>query len=267
MNESSSYDGSWSTVGDVAGRFDVTVRTLHHYDRIGLLSPANRSDAGHRRYSPSDLGRLAAILVLRRLGLDLASVARLVDAPLDDRLAAIRAHRVEVIARRARLDDLVLTIDETLETMEERPMTDEDVRALLGAGFDDWAEEAGARWGDTDRWAESRQRTGAYGPDEWAAIRDETVEVDRDLVAAMRTGVPTSQPALELAERQRRHIARWFYDCTPAFHRLLADTYIADPRFRARYDGLAEGAARFLRDAVHANSDRLDQARETHGTG
>src|SRR5215203_5254239 len=68
-------------VGEVAELAGVTVRTLHHYDRIGLLTPSERTAAGYRRYTPSDLDRLHRVLVYRELGFPLEEVATLLDDP------------------------------------------------------------------------------------------------------------------------------------------------------------------------------------------
>ncbi|HEV7930920.1 MAG TPA: MerR family transcriptional regulator, partial [Actinomadura sp.] len=65
------------SVGRVAGYAGITVRTLHHYDEIGLLSPSARSHAGHRRYDDADLDRLQQILFYRELGFPLDEVAAL----------------------------------------------------------------------------------------------------------------------------------------------------------------------------------------------
>jgi MerR family transcriptional regulator, thiopeptide resistance regulator len=62
------------TVGEVAELAGVTVRTLHHYDELGLLSPSERSEAGYRLYSHEDVARLQEILIWRQLGFVLAEI-------------------------------------------------------------------------------------------------------------------------------------------------------------------------------------------------
>jgi MerR family transcriptional regulator, thiopeptide resistance regulator len=69
------------TVGQVAEEFGVTVRTLHHYDDIGLLSPSDRSASGYRLYTEADLERLRHVVVYRRLALALDEVRQIIDAP------------------------------------------------------------------------------------------------------------------------------------------------------------------------------------------
>ena len=86
------------TVGEVAGLARVSVRTLHHYDELGLLSPSERSEAGYRLYSYDDLARLRDILIWRALGFSLAEIASVLDDPGHDRLAALERQR-ELIGR------------------------------------------------------------------------------------------------------------------------------------------------------------------------
>ena len=77
-------------VGEVAALAGVTVRTLHHYDRIGLLSPSGRTAAGYRQYAPADLDRLHQVLLYRELGFPLEEVAALLDDPSADHVEHLR---------------------------------------------------------------------------------------------------------------------------------------------------------------------------------
>ncbi len=86
------------TVSEVSELARVTVRTLHHYDEIGLLSPSDRSAAGYRLYSYEDLMRLQEILVWRALGFSLVEIQGLLDDPEHDQLSALRRQR-ELVER------------------------------------------------------------------------------------------------------------------------------------------------------------------------
>ncbi len=85
------------TVSEVAGLTGVSVRTLHHYDEIGLCKPSARSRAGYRLYSAADLGRLATIVTYRRLGMPLDAIGEILagDAPLVDHLRRQQASVAE----------------------------------------------------------------------------------------------------------------------------------------------------------------------------
>ena len=121
-----------------------------------------------------------------------------------------------------------------------------------------FADEARERWGHTDAWRESVQRTRGYTEDDWARIRAESDEVFGRMAALMAEGTsPTSAAAMDLAESHRRHIDRWFYACSPDMHRGLASMYTADPRFSAYFEERHVGLAAFAADAIDANADRF----------
>ncbi|MBR7743358.1 MerR family transcriptional regulator [Phycicoccus sp. BSK3Z-2] len=246
------------TVGQVAETFGVTVRTLHHYDAVGLVVPSARTAAGYRLYTSADLSRLATVVTYRRLDLPLEKVRALLDGdgtPAEH----LRRQRDVVVSRLGELTDLVAAIDRALEReMNEQPATREDLEEIFGDGFsDEYREEAQERWGDTDAWRQSAARTERYTKDDWTQVKEEADALNAAFVAALEAGEPpTSERAMDAAEAHREHIERRFYDLDHAFHRNLADLYVDDPRFTATYEDLAPGLARYVRDAVHANADR-----------
>ncbi|WP_422750088.1 MerR family transcriptional regulator [Mycobacterium sp. WMMD1722] len=246
------------TVGDVARRFGITVRTLHHYDHIGLLTPSRRAASGYRVYTSADVARLSQVIVYRRLGLSLDEIARLLDE--GDEVSHLLRQRERVTARLDEMTDLVAAIDQALEkAMTNTPMTDDEMRELFGGGFDDYQAEAERKWGETAEWKESQRRAKSYGRDEWTRIKAEGEAVEKALADAFRAGLPAdSEAAMNAAEGHRLHVNRWFYDCPPAFHRNLGDMYVSDPRYVATYDetfGLP-GLAAYCREAIHANAQR-----------
>ncbi|MGL5866267.1 MAG: MerR family transcriptional regulator [Dermatophilaceae bacterium] len=246
------------TVGQVAETYGVTVRTLHHYDAVGLVVPSARTHAGYRLYTEADLARLASVVTYRRLGLPLPEVRALLggDGTPEEHL---RRQRATVVSRLGELTELVAAIDHALEAvMEQRPATTTELKKLFGDGFgEEYAADAEQRWGDTDAWRQSTARTKGYTTADWATIRAEADNVNAALVAALVAGEPaTSERAMDAAEAHRAHIGRWFYDLDHAFHRTLADMYVSDPRFEKTYEDLAPGLAQYVHDAVHANANR-----------
>ncbi|NYE00281.1 DNA-binding transcriptional MerR regulator [Kineosphaera limosa] len=246
------------SVGAVADLFDLTVRTLHHYDEIGLVVPGERSPAGYRVYTHDDLVRLSTVVVYRRLGFSLDEVAQLLADP-----ASVRDHltrqRAAVMHRLDELRELVTAIDHALEKdMSNEQMTTADMRELFGDGFkEEYQAEAQERWGDTPQWAQSAKRTAAYTKADWEAIKAEGDAINAAFVAALTSGQPaTSEAAMDAAEAHRRHIADRFYDLDHDFHRNLAEMYVGDERFTKTYEDIAAGLAQYVRDAVHANADR-----------
>lgn len=244
------------TVGQVAETFGVTVRTLHHYDEVGLLHPSERTHAGYRLYTGADLERLSTIVVYRRLGFALEEIADLLDGA--DVVAHLRRQRDLVTARLAEMSDLVAAIDRRLEAeMADQPATTEDLKELFGDGYgDEYQAEAQERWGDTDKWAQSQARTKDMTKEQWAEVKAEMDAFEADLGVAIRAGEPTgSDTAAALAERHRASIAR-FYDCDHEFQVCLAQMYLADPRFTQHYEDIEPGTAQWLHDAIVANAAR-----------
>lgn len=246
------------TVGRLADLTGVTVRTLHHYDAIGLLTPGTRSPAGYRLYDEADLERLQQIVVYRRLEMPLDQIADLLSSDASP-VEHLRRQRAAVLTRRAELTELLAAIDRALETtVNNRPATDDELRELFGNAFtDEYRSEAEERWGDTEAWRQSAARTATYSTADWTEIKAETDAINAAFVAAKRAGLPPDGPeAMDAAEHARLHIHTRFYDCDHDFHRNLGEMYVSDPRFTATYDDLEPGLAQYVRDAIVANADR-----------
>lgn len=244
------------TVGQVAERFAVTVRTLHHYDEVGLLSPSERTRAGYRLYTDDDLTRLQHIVVYRRLGFALEEIALLLENP-ESVEQHLRRQRAAVTSRLDEMRDLVAAIDRALEReMNSERATDDELKELFGEGFHDAQAEAEQRWGETDAWRQSRERTKNYSKADWEEVKAESDRVHAAFTDAMDAGEPaTAAAAMDAAEQHRVSIQR-FYDCSYDMHRNLADLYVSDPRYTATYDEIRPGMAHYVREAIHANADR-----------
>ncbi len=246
-------------VGEVAALAGVTVRTLHHYDRIGLLSPSGRSAAGYRQYAPADLDRLHSVLLYRELGFPLEEVATLLDDPSADPEAHLRRQHALLRNRLERTSAMVAAVE---KEMEARAMgislTPEERFEVFGehdpAQYDAEVEE---RWGETEAYAQSKRRTAAYTKDDWLQILAEGEDVEARFAEALRSGVPAdAEQAMDLAEEHRQQISRSFYDCPPEMHADLGRMYVEDERFTAHYDQRAPGLARYVSTAVQANAAR-----------
>jgi len=247
------------TVGQVAALARVTVRTLHHYDRIGLLVPSQRSEQGYRLYDYGDLERLRQIRLLCDLRFSLDAVGQLLDAPAYDRRSALEAQRELLRERQKRTDRIIRGVDRALTAMERETEMD---RTEMFAGLEEfdheqYREEAEERWGDTDAYKESMRRTRRYGKSDWARIRKEGETVVARLAELMAEGGQAAgRAAMDLAEEHRCHIDRWFYPCSHGMHRNLAEMYTEDPRFEEYFEKRGEGLAAFVQDAIRANEAR-----------
>jgi DNA-binding transcriptional MerR regulator len=254
-------------VGEVAQLAGVTVRTLHHYDAIGLLRPSGRSARGYRLYSTDDLLRLQQIQIGRALGLSLEAIREMLDEPDFDRRAALERQRAELQDRLADTQAMLAAIDAAIALIDRPTTPQEEETATMQTtndqlkelfdGFDPEAhqDEARARWGQSEAFRESARRTKRYTPDDWAALKAEAEAIESGLAELLAAGAASdSERARELAETHRLHIDRWFYPCSYAMHRSLAQMYVGDPRFAAHYDKRAEGLAAYVSAAIEANA-------------
>jgi DNA-binding transcriptional MerR regulator len=248
------------TVGEVAALAGVTVRTLHHYDWIGLLSPSGRSAAGYRLYAPQDLDRLHQVLLYRELGFSLEDVAALLSDDADPEAHLRRQHRL----LRDRLDRTEAMVAAVEKEMEARAMgmslTPEEKFEVFGEfDPDQYEEEVQERWGETDAYAQSKRRTSSYTKEDWVRIKAEGDDLVRRMADALRSGVaPDSAPAMDLAEEHRQQITGNFYDCPPEMHAALGRMYVEDERFTATYERVAPGLAQWVSTAVQANAARQE---------
>jgi DNA-binding transcriptional MerR regulator len=244
-------------VGRVAEIAGVTIRTLHHYDEIGLLSPGDRSSAGYRRYDDADLERLRQILLYRELGFTLEEITAILDDPDVAARAHLRRQHGLLQERIARLQEMLVGVEYLLEARKVGiNLTPEEKFEVFGDFDPDvHAEEAQERWGGTDPYQESARRAGQYTKDDWARIKQASADLSARWVAAFDAGAPAdSQAAMELAEEHRRQIVEFFYDCTFEIHIGLAEMYLADQRFTKFYEDQRPGLAQYTHDAILANA-------------
>ena len=247
------------TVGTVARLSGVTVRTLHHYDEVGLLRASGRSEAGYRRYDDADLDRLQRILFYRELGFGLDDIKKVMTDGDADAIGHLRRQHAMLLDRIGRLKRMVLAVEKAMEAHTMGISLTPEERLEIFGDFDPEAHtaEAEERWGGTDAFRESQRRVSRYTKADWDRSKAEAVGYGERLVAAMRAGKPAdSVEAMDAAEAHRQHISHWFYDCSYEIHRGLGQMYVDDPRFTARYETMAPGLAAYLRDAIEANAAR-----------
>jgi len=237
----------------------VSVRTLRHYDELGLITPTARTDAGYRLYSISGLERLQQVMLYKELGFDLKRIGELMRDPGLDREQALLGQRGHIEAQALRLDAILNLIDRTLQSLrEEAQMPPEEMFDVFG-DFDPslYEDEAKRRWGDTDAYKESAHRTRGCTRQDWERIRDENEAITERMFDALDRGVdPRAPEAMDIAEEARLAIDRAFYPCSRTMHATLAEGYVTDERSRAFYDDQREGLAAWFSAAIVANAER-----------
>jgi MerR family transcriptional regulator, thiopeptide resistance regulator len=246
-------------VGAVARLSGVTVRTLHHYDRIGLLRPSSRTSAGYRRYDDDDLERLQRILFYRELGFDLDRIKHLIDDDATGSLAHLRAQHQLLSDHIARLVRMVGAVEKAMEAHAMGISLTPEERLEVFGDFDPdaYTAEVEERWGGTDAYRESQRRAGTYTKADWARHLAESTAINKRLARDLKAGLPADgAEAMAAAEAHRRLISEGFYPCSPEMHVGLAEMYVSDPRFTANYEKVAPGLAQYVHDAIVANARR-----------
>jgi MerR family transcriptional regulator, thiopeptide resistance regulator len=245
------------TVGAVARLAGVTVRTLHHYHEIGLLTPSRRSDTGYRRYADTDLDRLQRILFYRELGFGLDEIKDVMADGGADAIGHLRRQHALLLDRIGRLKRMATAVEKAMEarTMGISLTPEERFEVFGDFDPDTHAAEVEERWGDSDAYRESAMRTSRYTKADWQRIKAEGQAAIELVVAAMNAGRPADSPeAMEGAEAHRRQINDAFYECSYQMHVGLAEMYIADARFTETYEKIAPRLAQYLHDAIRANA-------------
>lgn len=247
------------TVGTIAELTGVSIRTLHHYDEIGLLQPSARSVAGYRLYSDTDLQRLQRILFYRELDLGLPEIATALADPTVDDEDHLRRQRELLTAKTIRYQSMIALIDKEL-TARRIGITLTPTERLLVLGVDkliDRADEITQKWGNTPEFTQRRDRTLHYTKQDWLTLRTEQATIHQHLADAMQSGLPATSPqAMDLAEQHRQHLNHWFHDCPYETHRTLATAYRTNQRSGLNYDDMAPGLSQYIHDAILANANR-----------
>ncbi len=248
------------TVGAAAGLVGVTVRTLHHWDEIGLASPSARTTAGYRQYTDADLQRLRRIVAYREAGLGLDAVRGV----LDDRTAEIGATLREQRARLAeRIEDL-RRLDERLERLtgaHERGilLDDEAQSEVFGADWDAHrSRRARTVWGDSEQWAQFAERSASRTREQWRSLSSAMSALQRDLGDALDRGVVPGSPEADALVERHREVFSDFFPLTRQMQVCLGRMFESDPGFSAHYDGIRFGLASWFRQSV-------DECARTHG--
>lgn len=255
------------TVAQLARASGVTVRTLHHYDDIGLLKPAYVGDNGYRYYERAQALRLQQILFHRELGVPLADVSALLSAEGADQIAVLLRRRDELEAERDRYRVLIETIDRTVSDLRAANAPDGHSTDIdqwykgfspeKQAEYEDWLVD---RYGDRMKQdiETANSIVGAMSAPDRDAMMRNLQAVETELSDCLKAGEAIDSPRTHRAlERHREWVSRtWGRPCPPEAYAGLSDIYSEHPDFRARYESLAPGFADWLNAAMKAHAAR-----------
>lgn len=238
------------TVHEVSELAHVSVRTLHHYDHIGLLNPSARSEAGYRLYGDDDLARLQQIMLFRELEFSLADIRAILDSPDFDQRRALEQQIELLELRRQRLDELI-DLAKAMKTMGVGALS---FKPFDTGRLDEYAARAKASWGETPQWKEYE--------DKWAGRpKGEEVATGERLMALFvpfgRMAADGADPSCEGAQTQvaviQGFITENFYTCTDEILAGLGRAYGAGGDFTRNINAACgPGAAEFAAAAVEA---------------
>jgi len=251
-------------VNEVATIAGVSVRTLHHYDAIGLLAPAVVEKNGYRLYSDDDLARLQQILFFKELDFPLQRIRDILDNPSFDHRSALHAHRELLVEKKRRLEKILLSVERSIQSMDggeqmsKKEMFEPFDMSEIEEHRKKYEQETRERYGDSDAYKESQRRTSAYTKEDWQRVQSEMDQIFRQIGEAAEQGNgPGDAEVQQYVGQLRAFITANYYNCTLDIFRGLGDLYVGDERFTANLDRYGDGLASFLRDAMHMYCDRL----------
>ncbi|MGC4941710.1 MerR family transcriptional regulator [Kribbella sp. DT2] len=239
------------TIGGAASLVGISVRTLHHWDAIGLVVPSGRTTAGYRVYSDADIARIHRVLVYRELGIALADIAAVLDDPSADPQEHLRRQRAELTEQIDRLQGMLKAVDRMLDADGKGiRLTPEQQSEIFGDSWrTEWVDEAERRWSGTPQWTQYAERAATRTTADWQDLATEFESLNTDLTHAFRTGTqPGSPDANTLAERHRATISEQF-DCTHSMQVCLARNFT--PEY---YDPFEPGLTAWFQAVVNANA-------------
>ena len=223
----------------------VSVRTLHYYDEIGLLTPA-RVDrfTGYRYYNENSIIRMQEILFYRELDFSLKAISEILSAPNYDKNKALKEQKHLLTLKKERLERLILAIDGAVKG--ENVMTAFDNRE-----FEKYKVEAQEKWGNTSAYKEHTEKTKHYSKEKWNNLAEQMNDILAEFASCMKSGdEPESTKAQNLVKMLQDHITKNYYLCTNEILAGLGQMYVADERFRNNIDKNADGTATFICEAI-----------------
>ena len=243
-------------INELAKISGVSTRTLRYYDQIGLLSPAEKSEAGYRIYTLKEIDLLQQILFYRALGMKLSDIKEIIHAPNFNLKNALQEHRQQLQSKKKLIEELLATVEKTINAIEEETyMSNEEkfkgfTEKLIEENEVKYGEEIRNLYGDETVDASNKKLRSMSG-EQFEALEKLEYHLFERLREAMEVGDASSDIAKEVAELHKRWLSFYWPQYTSEAHAGLAEMYIADERFTAYYDErVQKGATQFLRDCI-----------------
>lgn len=245
-------------VKEVANLAGISVRTLHHYDDIGLLHPSNITESGYRLYSQKDLQVLQQILFFKELDFPLKQIKTIISNPSYNQEEALRLQRNMLLNKREHIDSMLQTIDKTINDMKgEGNMSNKERFSFTNVDFTNnpYEQEARELWGNKvvdeskNQFKKLKQDDSKLG-EEFDSLYKELAEV--------RDQSPKSKQAQILIGKWYGYLNKIGNYSLDAF-KGLGQMYVADERFTENIDQYGEGLAQFMCEAMSVYADNHQQ--------
>lgn len=235
-------------LADLSG---VSVRTLHHYDQIGLVCPHKNRQNGYREYGQADILRLQQVLFFRELGISLEQIKQVIDQPDFDLIVALEAHQQSIYEKIRRLQQLQETITVTIKKLKgTMTMADKDLyKGFAPQKQEEYEQEIVAKYGKNVV-QETKDKTSAWSTEEWGRVQEELKSIHDEISKHIAKG-PTCPEVQAQIARHRAWLNR-FYVCGPERHLGVAQFYASHPDFIENYKKFLgyEQGAEFMYQAI-----------------
>ena len=234
------------TVKQISSLTGVSVRTLHHYDSIGLLKPTAITEAGYRLYDDAALHRLQQILLLRELGFPLKDIPAILDAPEDVRRQALDDHIRQLEAKRQRLQDKI----SMASVMKLTEVNNMDFEQFDAKKMDDYSAQAKTLWGKTDAYREYEVKSRGRSKETDKALGDDLMGLFREL-GTMRDQAADSEAVQAWVKKLQSFITEHYYTCTKQILMGLGQMYAGGGSMTENIDHAGgAGTGEFARQAI-----------------
>ena len=226
----------------------VSVRTLHYYDEIGLLTPAFVDETtGYRFYDEKSLLRMQEILFYRELDFSLKSIGEILSSPNYDTRKSLEEQKILLTLKKERLERLIASIDEAMKGANV-------MSAFDNSEFEKHKVEAQEKWGKTNAYKEHAERTKNYSKQKWNDLAEGMDHIMAEFASCMKKEKkPDSTEAQNLVKMLQNHITENYYLCTNEILAGLGQMYVGDERLKNNIDKHAGGTAAFICEAIEVH--------------
>jgi len=234
------------TVNEVSKLTGVSIRTLHYYDTIGLLHPADITEAGYRLYDDTALERLQQILLFRELEFPLKEIKTILDSPDFDRTKALTQQIELLTMKKEHLEKLITFAREIkLKGYKNMDFTVFDTKKL-----DDYAKRAKEQWGKTEAYKEFEEKTKNKTADDFNTIAAGMMQLFTEF-GQMKDKDAKDALVQAQVKKLQDYITEHFYNCTPQILSGLGKMYAGGGEFTENIDRAGgEGTAEFAAKAI-----------------